>query len=120
MPPVFRNPSPFEFYINVGGIYTPIDLVFSTVIEKTAAYTLTLSDSICVVDATGGAVTITLPTAASAINRCFYIKKIDASGNAVTVDGDGSETIDGATTASLASQYDSVQVVSDGTEWWII
>ena len=31
-----------------------------------------------------------------------------------------SETIDGATTLALASQYDRVTIISDGTEWHVI
>ena len=40
--------------------------------------------------------------------------------NQVTIDADGSETIDDETTQTLPSQYDSIHIVSDGTEWWII
>jgi len=45
------------------------------------------------------------------------IKKTDASANAVTVDGNGAETIDGSTTVSLAAQWDFITVVSNGTNW---
>jgi len=72
------------------------------------------------VDATSGAVTANLPAASGAEGWVVVLKKTDASGNAVTADGDGSETIDGATTKALASQYDFVRLVCDGTEWWIV
>ena len=78
------------------------------------------SGGVFLVDATGGAVTLTLPLAAAIIGRVISVKKIDASGNAVTVDGSGSETIDGASTAVLTSQYDSVTVMTDGSEWFTI
>lgn len=87
--------------------------------EKTAAYTLTKADQGVLADAASGAITITLPAAASCKYRQFWIKKIDATNN-VTVDGAGSETIDGATTKVLSTQYESVVLVSDGTEWWIV
>jgi len=76
----------------------------------------------CVIlaDATAGSITVTLPDVESATDRTYYIKKTDASGNAVTVDGNASETIDGATTNVLSAQFDSIQVVSNGTEWFII
>lgn len=77
------------------------------------------TDGLVLVDATAGAVTMTLPLAASVPGRVFAVKKVDASGNAVTVDGNGSETIDGATTQALSAQYDVLTVASDGTEWWI-
>lgn len=71
-------------------------------------------------DATSNAITVSLPTAASAVDRVYNILKKDAGGNTVTVDGDGSETINGDTTQVLASQYDSITIQSDGTEWFII
>jgi hypothetical protein len=72
------------------------------------------------VDASGGAVTRTLPLSASWRGREIRIKKVDSSGNAVTVSRGGSDSIDGANTASLADQYDSVTVVADGTTNWDI
>lgn len=70
-------------------------------------------------DASGGAFSLTLPAVASFKYRSLCIKKVDGSGNAVTVDGSGSETIDGAATYALSSQYAAVTVYSDGDEWHI-
>lgn len=89
-------------------------------VTKTGNYTITLDDGFVAVDATAGAVTITLPTAAAAAGFEFIVKKIDASANAVTLDGDGAETIDGAATLSLPTQYASAAVLSDGTTWWVV
>ena len=88
--------------------------------EITASETLEADDYLVLVDATSGAVTASLPTALSKEGSQIIVKKIDVSANAVTVDADASETIDGSTTTSLAAQYDSVTVISDGTEWWIV
>ena len=76
-------------------------------------------DDVVLVDATSGAVTVSLPPAADRFKE-LCIKKIDSSSNAVTVDGDGSETIDDSATLVLASQYDAVRLASDGLEWWIL
>ncbi len=86
---------------------------------KTANYTGTADDGSIEVDATSGAVTITLPAVSGAAGRIYTIKKTDASGNAVTVDPNASETIDGATTASLASQYSTITIQANaaGTAW---
>lgn len=83
-------------------------------------YTLRLEDHTLLVDATGGVRTITLPPALEAKHQIYMIKKVDVSGNAVTVDGDGSETIDGVTTKPLAAQYNYIVVQSDGTSWHIV
>lgn len=86
-------------------------------VSKTSAYTATSSDCVISCDASGGAFTITLPTASGIAGRLYRIKKSDTSGNAVTIDPNGSETIDGSSTKSLTTAYDSVDLISDGTNW---
>lgn len=71
------------------------------------------------VDASGAARTITLP-AASGLERIYAVKKTDSSTNAVTIDGNASETIDGATTYLLLDQYDSIIIQADGTNWKVL
>lgn len=91
-----------------------------TTVTKTANYTVTEADrdKLILVDATSGAVTITLLAAATAGDGFrVAIKKIDSSGNAVTVDGNLSETIDGATTSTLSTQYDTENIISNGSNW---
>ncbi len=87
---------------------------------KTAAYTLTATDSVILADATTAAFQVTLPTAVGITGRQYTIKKIDSTANIVTVDGNGSQTIDGATTKILASQWAFIVVVSDGANWVIV
>lgn len=70
-------------------------------------------------DTSSGAFTITLPPAGLTPNRIIHIKKIDSSVNNLTVDGDGSETIDGAAMETLSTQYEVLTVVSDGSNWHI-
>ena len=67
-------------------------------------------------DATAGAVTVTLPVLATAYQR-VTVSKRDASGNAVTVDGNGTETIDGAANLPLAARYDIATFIPGPTEW---
>lgn len=71
-------------------------------------------------DATAGAITMTLETAVAADGRLHYFKKIDSSANAVTIDGNGSQTIDGAATRTLSAQYDAVLLISNGTNWDVV
>ena len=81
-------------------------------------FTITLDDDAVFVDATSGAVTITLPDVRRASARRFYVKKVDASANVATVTS--SALIDGAATFLLNVQYESVTVVSDGATWWVL
>lgn len=71
-------------------------------------------------DASAGNVTVNLPAAAGAANRIINIKKMDATANTVTVDGNGAETIDSGATAVLTVQWECITVISDGTQWLII
>lgn len=86
---------------------------------KTGDYTVMLADNVLKGDATSGVLTFTLPPAATAVGHAFYFKKIDASANAVVVEADGSELIDGLNSQSLSVQYEAFMLVSDGTEWSI-
>ncbi len=88
--------------------------------EVSATATDTRAFGTTLVDASGGAITRTLPAAASYAGEILAFKKIDSSLNVVTIDGNASETIDGATTATLKTQYESIIIQSDGTEWWIL
>lgn len=64
------------------------------------------------------AFTITLPAANTCINRIYTIKNINTG--AITIDGNSSETIDGATTKLIPTQYTSYTIQSNGTSWDII
>ncbi len=86
----------------------------------TANDTATTADGFIFVDATAGAVTLTLPTAASMAGRILVVKKIDTSViNTVTVDGSGAETIDNDLTAIMTIPYTSISLISNGTAWYI-
>lgn len=90
------------------------------VVSVTTTYTVLTDDSYLVLcDATGGAFTVTLPAAASSTNVRVTIKKTDVSANAVTVDGNAAETIDGAATFSLPAQWDAVTISCNGTAWFV-
>ncbi len=87
---------------------------------KTTTYTVLATDHTLTGDATGAAFTMTLPTAVGCAGREYKIKKIDASANAVTVGTTSSQTIDGSTTYSLASQYKYVIVERNYANWIVV
>ncbi len=73
--------------------------------------------------ATAGGITLTLPSAATrGTGAVIHVK--DSGGNAgganITIDGDASETIDGALTFVLVTNFEAVTLVSDGTNWVVI
>lgn len=91
-----------------------------TLSTKTAAYTTTSSDDIILADGASAAFTITLHAASGWANKMLTIKRINSGSNNITIDGNASETIDGATTKVLTQQYESVTLVSNGTNVFII
>ena len=88
-------------------------------VTKTDDYTA--ADEIVILcNAVSNNITITLPSAATYTDRVYYIKKIDSSAYTVTIDGNGTETIDGDETQVITVQYTSLTVCSDGSNWHII
>ena len=81
---------------------------------------ITLADDLVLVDASAGPVTMTLPTAASALGRAFNVKKIDAIAYPVTLAGSGSDTIDGGATVVIVNQYESITVLATSYGWSIL
>ena len=86
----------------------------------TGAYNLDSTYDVILCNCAGGAITLNLPAIATSAGYSYSVKKIDSSANAVTIDGSGAETIDDDTTVILDTQYTAVQIVCDGTEWWIV
>jgi hypothetical protein len=70
-----------------------------------------------VYNATSGTFTLTMPTAISNINR--YTIKNSGTG-VVTIGCTASQTIDGDSTYPLSTQYQAVDLISNGTNWMII
>ena len=73
---------------------------------------------VVVADATNGPISILLPAASGATSD-IWVKKYDASANAVTVTANGADTIDGAATAVLTSQFEAFTLSPFSTEWMI-
>lgn len=84
--------------------------------NQTSTYTVDNTD--CVVNCTANTFTVTLPTAVGIEGQYFIIK--NRGTGVITVDGDGSETIDGAANKLLAVQNESITVISDGSNWIIV
>lgn len=118
--PTAGSVTDFEWQRQAKAALDPIIAGKKNVKTVTAAYTARRGDDVIRGDATGAAFSITLPPANQYSGMQFIIKKIDASANAVTIDGNGAETIDGALTVALSTQYESRTLVSNGTGWDLI
>ena len=90
--------------------------------DKSGAYTIVAGDlgKVINVNATAGAVTLTLTAAATMADGFWcYVRKADSSGNAVTIDPNAAETINGSSNTSISSQFEMRLLVCDGTTWFI-
>jgi hypothetical protein len=109
--------------LGMANIWTGVQSFGAAVKEKYSAVnanaTLDLTHRNIWVDASGGAITIALPPASSSAGLVYDILKADGSANAVTIDGNASETINGATTKVLSNQYSSVTIICNGSGWYI-
>lgn len=93
-----------------------------TTLTKTANYTFTSTDpGIIFADATGGAVTITLPAASSStIGVQYQVFKVDSSANAVTIAGNGADTLLTGSTTSTTAQSNCLKVTGYTSTSWIV
>ena len=85
-----------------------------------AATVLSPEEDVLLVDCSGGGVTVTLMPLVDVQGRVFRIKQSDGGANNITLDGDGTENIDGATTKVTSIAYESLTIVAGPTEWSVI
>lgn len=82
-------------------------------VGKSGDYNVTVADSVIAVSASA---TMTLPAASSCLGSVFTIKNLSAS----TVTVSASDTIDGAGTYPLTTQYSAVTVQSNGSVYYVL
>lgn len=82
-------------------------------------FTVGSTSTVVYADAAGGSLTVTLPTAVGISGRLFTVKRLNSGSNTVTVGTTSAQTIDGATTQILTTQYTSVGFRSNNANWMI-
>ena len=89
----------------------------SRTVESVSTTTSITKDIVlCTAGASG--YTVTLP--APVVGKIVIVKKVDSAAGVITVSRNSADTIDGSITKALYAQYESITVVSDGTDWFII
>ena len=83
----------------------------------TSDYTLTSSDLFISVDASGGPVTIQLPSAGAGLE--YHITKTSVGG-IISVTPDGSDTIFGKSGISITQQWTSLHLKADTGNWYAV
>ncbi len=80
--------------------------------------TLDATYNVVLCDPSGGSFTVTLPDATTCPNRVYVIKSI-GSGTIHIIDA-AANSVDNVGTYNISSSLSSIEVVSDGNNWWII
>lgn len=107
---------------NTGTIHSHGGLSLHTFATNTS-YLATVNDYTLLMTAgSSGDKTVTLPACSASINGMILnVKKVDAGSSNIIIDGNASETIDGATTVTISSQYTNVTIQCDGSgAWWVL
>jgi len=118
-------PEEFLSSIETIGIGPNLQRYFEWLLPQFAVTAVTVSitpyqaipGDIILVDTSVGDITIDLPSVLSDIK--INIKKIGGNFDVIIDPGDG-VTIDNDTTLTISNQYNSVALVCDGSNWWII
>lgn len=107
--------------VNIGGTtnFTSIGTTQTATSMNSASLTLNATHYMIEVVFAGSAV-ITLPLAATCPGRQYFIIKLSTSGNSLTINASGANTIDGSftTITSLVNPVDKVKLTSNGTTTW--
>ena len=97
-------------------------LTVTSVTNAASPYTVLAADQLLACQTSGGTITVKLPNAPTT-GRVIYIKDSNgaaATSNITVTTVGGTVTIDGATTYTMATNYQSVSVVFDGSNYSII
>lgn len=88
-------------------------------IDTAGTIALDISHSVHLVSSFGGALTVQLPNAASAVGVMMVVKKTDPSSNVITITESGGSGPDGRN-YYLGAEGDFMQALSNGAEWFVI
>jgi len=90
--------------------------VAQTAVQAGPTYAASIGELVRV-NVSGGAVAVNLPTAVGNADREIWVKLVTAAAFACTVNTAGIETIDGAASAVLNTDYEWIILRSDGANW---
>jgi hypothetical protein len=90
----------------------------SPVTYTAGSHTITNGYELILCDTSGGTVNVDLPDPTQSKGKKYYFKKL-TNPHTVVITGGGAD-IDGGTTKVLNQQYETVTIICDGAQWWII
>lgn len=114
-----RRPVPAQY--DTGWVSTELQNIQRAIVptkSRTAMQndTPTVDDSLVLYDATHGAITVTLRPPGQVQNLRLILKKIDNSGNVITING----VVDGVVNPTLTTVYQSMTIQSNGFDYYLL
>lgn len=106
-------------YLGVQGVWRTINGWTGSTTSIAASDTMGSTTGVLLVDATGAAVTVTVPNDATYAGRIRAVKKVDATANIVYV-SPSSGAIDGAASTQLVAMNKAVTFTSQGGNLYIV
>jgi hypothetical protein len=88
--------------------------------QADTTFTISSSAHYIEIDTSGGAVTATLPSAATLGAGWSYVIKVTDNTNLTTLATNGAETIEGASAWAMSYDNEVLELMSDGTNWKIL
>lgn len=122
--PAVTEPAAGDLYAIVsGGVTSKVSRANNSKIitdstAKTANYTLTANDEAVKFNTSSGNLTAFLPTAVGIKGKWYSVIKVSAS-NTLTIEPDGSETINGSLNYAITANNSVITFQSDGANWFI-
>jgi len=87
---------------------------------KTVSFTPDIDEQVLLVTPSTSNISVNLPSATVQEGKYYYIKKTAISLYNVVITASGSETIDLVSSLTLSGNGDSIHIISDGSNWYII
>jgi hypothetical protein len=94
--------------------------LLSNIKTVTGNYSMSISDGVILSNSPSANLTLTLPLASNIPGKYIDIKKIDAGGFQLIVTPQGGNLIDNQSSQVITDQYNSMTLISDGSNFWII
>lgn len=128
---IYKYLRPSDTTIDIGrdanrfrtGYFSTVDTAgFRTAIAGTLSSSITLAatDHTVLCDCQLNNISVNLPTAVGIDGQIFVIKKVDTTGNFITIFPSGAETIDGASLHIINTANESIHVQAYSGSWFII
>lgn len=87
---------------------------------QTATYNISSVAEMVLCNPSAASFAVTLPDADLCTGVRHIVKNVTTSLNVITIEGSGTQSVDGAANTTIAYPYGSVMLVCDGTEWWSV